>query len=101
MVLSQTIFQGIGDYLLKGKLATFVRGIDRVGQWVQLQQSRMKKLQLHPSISLKQGIKSNLHQLIETNNSLSDILNQSIENTNDTPNVCNHNAANYCPILEI
>ena len=98
--LGQAIFQGIGAYLLKGKLAIFVRGIVRVGQWVQLHPSSMKKVQLHLSILLKQGIKDNLHPLIETTNSLSDILHPSIEIPNDAP-VCNHNGANYCLIFEV
>ena len=57
----------------------------------------MKKIQLNPSILLKQGIKDILHPLIETTNSLSDILHPSIEILNDAP-VCNHNGANYCLI---
>ena len=71
-----------------------------MGQWVQLHISSMKKVQLHPSILLKQGIKDNLHPLIETANSLSDILHPSIEIPNDAP-VFNHNEANQCPILKI
>ena len=98
--LSRAIFQGIGDYLLKGKLAIFVRGIVRVGQWVQWHPSSTKKVQLHLSILLKQGIKDNLHPLIETTNSLSDILHPPIEIPNDNP-VFYHNGANYCLILKI
>ena len=71
-----------------------------MGQWVQLHTSSMNKVQLHPSILLKQGIKDNLHPLIETTNSLSDILHPSIDIPNDTL-VCNQNGANYCPILKI
>ena len=98
--LGRAIFQGIGAYLLKGKLAIFIRGIIRVGQWVLLHPSSMKNVQFHLSILLKQGIKDNLHPLIETANSLSDILHPSIEIPNDA-RVCNHNGANQCPILKI
>ena len=56
-----------------------------MGQLVKLHPSSMKKVQLHPSILLKQGIKGNLHPLIETTNSLSDILHPSIEIPNNVP----------------
>ena len=98
--LGRAIFQGIGAYLLKGKLEIFIRGIIRVGQWVLLHPSSMKNVQFHLSILLKQGIKDNLHPLIKTTDSFSDILHLSIDIPNDAL-VCNKYGANYCLILKI
>ena len=44
------------------------KGVDRVGQWVQLHPSILRKISLHPSIEIPQGLLSILHLSIEIHN---------------------------------
>ena len=62
------------------------RGVVRVGQWVQLHPSILRKDQIaHINFCLKQGLKGNLHPSIENLSALLGILHPPIEIPNDAP----------------
>ena len=66
-------------------LVCLCRGVVRVGQWVQLHPSILKKVKLHSSIFVEKGLKGNLPPWIEISNSLLGILHPLIEIPNDAP----------------